>query len=69
MDSTGHLCAPVLPACHVQLPSEGIEQSWDKKFTYLDTVGRPVLVLTKSNVVPETRQVICCGLRLHLPWP
>jgi oligosaccharyltransferase complex subunit alpha (ribophorin I) len=37
----------------VQLPYEGINQSWDKKFTYLDTVGRPVLVLTKSNVVPE----------------
>eukprot|EP00878_Enallax_costatus_P023618 GHUV01025125.1.p1 GENE.GHUV01025125.1~~GHUV01025125.1.p1 ORF type:complete len:457 (+),score=118.13 GHUV01025125.1:677-2047(+) len=35
------------------LPFEGVEQSWDKKFTYLDTAGRPVLVLRKSNVVPE----------------
>lgn len=40
--------------CHVtQLPFDGVDQSWDKKFTYLDTAGRPVLVLKKSNVVPE----------------
>eukprot|EP00882_Tetradesmus_deserticola_P020476 GHRQ01022123.1.p1 GENE.GHRQ01022123.1~~GHRQ01022123.1.p1 ORF type:complete len:580 (+),score=253.23 GHRQ01022123.1:133-1872(+) len=47
----------VLPegAQHIKasLPFAGIEQSWDKKFTYLDTAGRPVLVLSKSNVVPE----------------
>jgi oligosaccharyltransferase complex subunit alpha (ribophorin I) len=37
----------------LQLPFPDIQQSWDKKFTYLDTAGRPVLVLSKSNVVPE----------------
>lgn len=42
-----------LPCFALQLPFEGVQQSWDKKFTYLDTVGRPVLVLQKSNVVPE----------------
>ncbi|KAF8073141.1 OST1A [Scenedesmus sp. PABB004] len=35
------------------LPFDGVEQGWDKKFTYLDTAGRPTLVLTKANVVPE----------------
>ncbi|WIA09458.1 hypothetical protein OEZ85_008859 [Tetradesmus obliquus] len=47
----------VLPegAKHIKatLPFADIQQSWDKKFTYLDTAGRPVLVLSKSNVVPE----------------
>ncbi|KAF6257504.1 Ribophorin I-domain-containing protein [Scenedesmus sp. NREL 46B-D3] len=47
----------VLPegAKHIKatLPYPDIQQSWDKKFTYLDTAGRPVLVLTKANVVPE----------------
>ncbi len=37
----------------VQLPHSGITQTRDKKSTYLDTVGRPVLVLTMHNVVPE----------------
>jgi hypothetical protein len=36
----------------LQLPFDGVDISWDKKFTYLDTQGRPVLVLRKSNVVP-----------------
>eukprot|EP00879_Flechtneria_rotunda_P014045 GHRR01014673.1.p1 GENE.GHRR01014673.1~~GHRR01014673.1.p1 ORF type:complete len:262 (+),score=98.55 GHRR01014673.1:400-1185(+) len=47
----------VLPegAQHIKctLPFQGVQQSWDKKFTYLDTVGRPVLVLQMDNVVPE----------------
>ncbi|GBF90218.1 hypothetical protein Rsub_03351 [Raphidocelis subcapitata] len=29
-----------------------VEAGWDKKFTYLDTAGRPVLVLRKSNLTP-----------------
>ncbi|KAI8470184.1 MAG: Ribophorin I-domain-containing protein [Monoraphidium minutum] len=32
------------------LPYE-MEASWDKKYTYLDTAGRPVLVLRKSNLI------------------
>lgn len=46
--------------CVLQLPFDGVEISWDKKFTYLDTQGRPVLVLRKSNVVPGA----WCGERL-----
>lgn len=30
-----------------------VDQSFETKFTYLDTSGRPVLVLHKANVVPE----------------
>lgn len=30
-----------------------LDVSWDKKFTYLDTRGRPVLVLRKSNLTPQ----------------
>ena len=30
-----------------------VEQSSDKKYTYLDTGGRPVVVVTKSNIVFE----------------
>jgi hypothetical protein len=42
-----------LAACVcVQVPFEGVDISWDKKFTYLDTQGRPVLVLRKTNTVP-----------------
>ena len=36
----------------LQLPFDGVDISWDKKFTYLDTQGRPVLVLRKDNLVP-----------------
>ena len=32
------------------------ELSRDKKYTYLDTGGRPVVVLTKSNVALEHNQ-------------
>lgn len=30
-----------------------VEQSRETKYTYLDTYGRPVLVLKKQNVVPD----------------
>lgn len=30
-----------------------VDHSWDKKYTYLDVDGRPVLVFKKANVVPE----------------
>ena len=30
-----------------------VERAQEKKFTYLDTAGRPVLVLHKANVVPD----------------
>lgn len=36
----------------LQLPFDGVDVSWDKKFTYLDTQGRPVIVLRKDNLVP-----------------
>lgn len=36
-----------------ELPFGGVEQGRDKVFSYLDTVGRPVLVLTKRGMVPE----------------
>ena len=30
-----------------------MEEGLEKKYSYLDTVGRPVLVLHKANVVPD----------------
>jgi Ribophorin I len=33
-----------------------VEESFGKKYTYLDTTGRPVLYLRKSNVVEEHNQ-------------
>ena len=30
-----------------------VEEGLEKKYSYLDTVGRPVLVLHKANVVPD----------------
>ena len=36
---------------HVPLP--GVELSWGVKHTYLDTSGRPVVVLRKQHVVPD----------------
>ena len=36
----------------VDLPF-AVEQSWEKKFSYLDTLGRPVLVLKMRNVTPD----------------
>ncbi len=30
-----------------------VDVSTDKKLTYLDSAGRPVLVLNKSNLVPD----------------
>lgn len=35
------------------LPAHPADQSFDKKHSYLDTLGRPVLVLRKQNVVPD----------------
>lgn len=34
------------------LPFKGVEASTDKKHTYLDTAGRPVLVLRANNLTP-----------------
>lgn len=42
-----------------QLPFDGVDVSWDKKFTYLDTQGRPVLVLRKTNTVPGACVCAC----------
>lgn len=30
-----------------------VQKAFDTKFTYLDTAGRPVLVLRKAHVTPE----------------
>jgi len=41
---------------HAHLPFRVDSQSTDLHFTYLDTHGRPVLVINKKNVVPEHNQ-------------
>lgn len=53
------------PKKNRQLPFDDIDISWDKKFTYLDTQGRPVLVLRKDNVVPGVWLGCACGC-LHV---
>lgn len=54
-------CAPqvILPEGSTDLAAEvpfPVAQSRDVRYTYLDTVGRPVLVLQKQNVVMEHNQ-------------
>ncbi len=45
-----------------------VDKSADTKYTYLDTTGRPVVVLRKANVVPEHNVNLTvdyrCGARL-----
>lgn len=43
-----------------------VDRSETKHFTYLDTTGRPVLVLTKRNVVPEHNVAII--VEYHFSW-
>jgi hypothetical protein len=38
-----------------QVPFD-VDQSWDKKYTYLDTQGRPVLVLKRGLTLPVHNQ-------------
>lgn len=42
-----------------------VAQSRDVRLTYLDTVGRPVLVLKKSTAVMEHNQHFQVGRALH----
>jgi hypothetical protein len=49
----------ILPEGSTDLAAEvpfSVAQSRDVRYTYLDTVGRPVLVLQKQNVVMEHNQ-------------
>lgn len=50
------MCQVVLPEgsshASAKLPFAA-EEALEKKYSYLDTVGRPVLTLHKANVVPD----------------
>uniref|UniRef100_A0A0D6R1Y4 Dolichyl-diphosphooligosaccharide--protein glycosyltransferase subunit 1 n=1 Tax=Araucaria cunninghamii TaxID=56994 RepID=A0A0D6R1Y4_ARACU len=38
---------------HVSIPISSVDQQQETKYSYLDTVGRTVVVLSKKNVIPE----------------
>ncbi len=53
---SGAVVQVVLPEGSSHLEADfpfAVEQSMEKKYSYLDTHGRPVLVLKKQNVVPD----------------
>lgn len=54
---------PLSPPPPLQLPVEA-GQTWDKKYTYLDTAGRPVVVFTKDHVLPVHNQPFAVDFKL-----